>query len=121
MFYVIITYLFLLCIFIHHLYSCIYIDGSTYTAQPLTLFTRTDLGTAVSVSVVVTTALFTIIGFGLGLLIMYLFMRKKIVYLLAKKQTNVGPTVPAGPIYEEVLPKEEIKLNSNQAYGPVGL
>ncbi|XP_064395903.1 uncharacterized protein LOC135342941 [Halichondria panicea] len=90
-------------------------------SQPLTLFTRTDLGTAVSVSVVVTTALFTIIGFGLGLLIMYLFMRKKIVYLLAKKQTNVGPTVPAGPIYEEVLPKEEIKLNSNQAYGPVGL
>ncbi len=52
---------------------------------------------------------------------MYLFMRKKIVYLLAKKQTNDGPTVPAGPIYEEVLPKEEIKLNSNQAYGPVGL
>ena len=51
---------------------------------------------------------------------MYLFMRKKIVYLLAKTQTNVGPTVPAGPIYEEVrvLPTEEIELNINQAYGP---
>ncbi len=54
---------------------------------------------------------------------MYLFMRKKIVNLLAKKQTNVGPTVPAGPIYEEVrvLPTEEIELEINQAYRPVGL
>ena len=29
-------------------------------------------------------------------------------------------TTPAGPVYEEVsLPKEEIELKTNQAYGPV--
>ena len=58
----------------------------------------------------------------MGLLIMYLFMRKKNVYSpSAKEQANVGPTAPAGPVYEEVSPKEEIELNTNQAYGPVGL
>ena len=58
----------------------------------------------------------------MGLLIMYLFMRKKNVYSpSAKEQANVGPTTPVGPVYEEVSPKEEIELNTNQAYGPVGL
>ncbi len=57
----------------------------------------------------------------MGLLIMYLFMHKKNAYLPAKEQANVGPTAPAGPVYEEVSPKEEIELNTNQAYGPVGL
>ncbi len=58
----------------------------------------------------------------MGLLIMYLLMRKKAAYSLsAEGQANVGPTVPAGPVYEEVSPKEEIELNTNQAYGPVGL
>ena len=53
---------------------------------------------------------------------MYLLMRKKAAYSpSAKGQANVGPTVPAGPVYEEVSPKEEIELNTNQAYGPVGL
>ncbi len=55
---------------------------------------------------------------------MYLLMRKKAVYSPAAKgqaNYNVGPTVPAGPVYEEVSPKEEIELNTNQAYGPVGL
>ena len=49
--------------------------------------------------------------------------RKKAVYsLAAKRQANVGPTAqPAGPVYEEVSPKEEMELNTNQAYGPVGL
>ncbi len=51
-----------------------------------------------------------------------LIMRKKAVYSpAAKGQANVGPTAPAGPVYEEVSPKEEIELNTNQAYGPVGL
>ncbi|XP_064403457.1 uncharacterized protein LOC135348964 isoform X2 [Halichondria panicea] len=77
---------------------------------------------AVSISVVVTAVAFTIIGLLMGLLIMYLLMRKKAVYSpAAKGQTNVGPTAPAGPVYEEVSPKEEIELNTNQAYGPVGL
>ncbi len=58
----------------------------------------------------------------MGLLIMYLFMHKKAVHSpSAEGQVNVGPTVPAGPVYEEVSPKEEIELNTNQAYGPVGL
>ncbi len=58
----------------------------------------------------------------MGLLIMYLFMRKKAAYSpAAKEQANVGPTLPAGPVYEEVSPKEEIELNTNQAYGPVRL
>ena len=53
---------------------------------------------------------------------MYLFMRKKAVCSSeAKGQANFGPTTPVGPVYEEVSPKEEIELNTNQAYGPVGL
>ena len=77
---------------------------------------------AVSTSVVVTAIVFTIIGLFVGLLIMYLFIHKKNAYSLsAKEQANVGPTAPAGPVYEEVSPKEEIELNTNQAYGPVGL
>ena len=56
----------------------------------------------------------------MGLLIMYLLMRKKAVYSpSAEGQANVGPTVPAGPVYEEVSPKEAIELNTNQAYGPL--
>ncbi|XP_064403554.1 uncharacterized protein LOC135349024 isoform X2 [Halichondria panicea] len=77
---------------------------------------------AVSISVVVTAIVFTIIGLFVGLLIIYLFIHKKNVYSpSAKEQANVGPTAPAGPVYEEVSPKEEIELNTNQAYGPVGL
>ncbi len=68
-----------------------------------------------SISVVVTAIVFTIIGLFVGLLIMYLFMHKKNVYSPAtKEQANVGPTVPSGPVYEEVSPKEEIELNANQ-------
>ena len=36
-------------------------------------------------------------------------------------QANLGPTAPAGPVYEEVSLKEEIELNTNNAYGQVGL
>ena len=58
----------------------------------------------------------------MGLLIMYLFIHKKNVYSpSAKERANVRPTTPAGPVYEEVSPKEEIELNTNQAYGPVEL
>ncbi len=77
---------------------------------------------ALSISVVATAILFTIIRLFVGLLIMYLLMHKKNVYSpSAKEQANVGPTAPAGPVYEEVSPKEEIELNTNHAYGPVGL
>ncbi len=53
---------------------------------------------------------------------MHLCSCKKAVYSpAAKGHVNVGPTAPAGPVYEEVSPKDEIELNTNQAYGPVGL
>ncbi len=65
-----------------------------------------------------TSATVAIIGFLTGLLVMHVFSRKKAVYFLATEgQANVGPTTPAGPVYEEVSPKEEIELNTNQAYG----
>ncbi len=71
---------------------------------------------------VVTAVAFIVIGFLTGLLVMHLCSCKKAVYSpAAEGQANVGPTVPAGPVYEEVSPKEEIELNTNQAYGPVGL
>ncbi len=94
-----------------------------YTAQSPTLFTGTDLGIAVSVSVVVTAVLLMIIGFLTGVLVMYLCSHKKAAVYSpsADGQANVRPTVPAGPVYEEMSPKEEIELNTNQAYGPVGL
>ena len=100
----------------------VYILNHLYTDQSQTLFTGTDLGIAVSVSVVVMAVLFMIIGFLTGVLVMYLCSHKKAVYSpSADGQANVRPTVPAGPVYEEVSCKEEIELNTNQAYGPVGL
>ncbi len=76
-------------------------------------------GVAVAIGVTITFIVSTILGFLAGLLVMYSLMRRKAVY--STKTTVVGPTPPAGPVYEEVSPKEEIELNTNQAYGPVGL
>ncbi|XP_064401038.1 sushi, von Willebrand factor type A, EGF and pentraxin domain-containing protein 1-like isoform X2 [Halichondria panicea] len=79
-------------------------------------------GEILSISVVVTAVAFTVIGFLTGLLVMHLCSRKKAVYFpAAKGQANIRPTTPVGPVYEEVAPKEEIELNTNQAYGPLGL
>ena len=97
----------------HWFYSFI-----VYIAIPISLSTGAAVGVAVAVSAVV----FTILGFLAGLLVMYLITCKKAVYSPAGGQANVQPTVPAGPVYEEVStakPKEEIELISNQAYGPV--
>ena len=53
---------------------------------------------------------------------MYLCMRKKGVYSpTTEGQANVGLTAPAGPVYEKVSLKEKIELNTNKAYGQVGL
>ena len=53
---------------------------------------------------------------------MYSFMRKKAVYFTRTTALSVvQPPAPAGPVYEEVSPKEKIELNINQAYGPLGL
>ena len=90
----------------------------TRTVPPPTLSTEE----VISVSVVVTVVVFIVIGFLAGLLVTHICSRKKAVYYPATEgQANVRPTVPPGPVYEEVLPKEEIELNTNQAYGPVGL
>ena len=36
-------------------------------------------------------------------------------------QTQIPQQIVAGPVYEEVsTPKENIELETNQAYGPVG-
>ncbi len=91
-----------------------------------TFFTAADpplsIAASVAISVVISSFLSVVIGFLAGLLVMYSLMRKKAVYSpAAEGQANVGPTAPAGPVYEEVSPKEEIELNTNQAYGPVGL
>ena len=71
----------------------------------------------------VTAVMFTILGFLAGLLVIYMITRKKAVYSPAEGQANIQPTVPAGLVYEEVstASKEEIKLKSNQAYGPVAI
>ncbi len=88
------------------------------TVQSPTLFT----GEILSISVVVTAVAFIVIGFLAGLLVMHFCSRKKAVYSpAAERKVNLRPTAPAGPVYEEVSPKEEIELNTNQAYGPVGL
>ena len=91
-----------------------------YSATPTfnsALFSTAEF-IAISVVISFTVALF--IGFIAGLLVMYLCVHKKAVNsLTAKGQANVGPTGPAGPVYEEVPPKEEIELNTNKAYGQV--
>ncbi len=79
-------------------------------------------GEAIVISFVITFIVAAILGFLTGLLVMHLCSRKKAVYSPAtKEQANVGPTALVGPVYEEVSPKEEIELNTNQAYGPVAL
>ncbi len=63
-----------------------------------------------------------VIEFLARLLVTRLCCRKKAVYSPASEGiAEVGPTVPAGPVYEEVSSKEEIELNTNQAYGPLAL
>ncbi len=79
-------------------------------------------GAVIAISVIISSFLSVVVGFLAGLLVMHLCSRKKAVYVpAAKEQANIGPTVPAGPVYEEVSPKEEIELNTNQAYGPLAL
>ena len=99
--------------------TCIHVCtlNHQYTAQPSPLvFTDTDLGLAVSVSVVVTAAFFMTIGFLTGLLVTHLCSLKK----AAEGQANIGPTSPTSPVYEEVSPKE-VELTTNQAYESVRL
>ncbi len=111
--------------------SCVYrkvssfVNGSHQYLQFSTdsITAALSTGATIAISVVISSFISIVIGFLAGLLVMHLCYRsKKAVYFpAAEEQANVGPTVPAGPVYEEVSPKEEIELNTNQAYGPVGL
>ena len=78
-------------------------------------------GATVGITLAVSAIVCSILGFLAGLLVMYLITHKKAMYSPAKGQANVRPTVPVGPVYEEVPPalKEKIELNVNQAYGPI--
>ncbi|XP_064402839.1 uncharacterized protein LOC135348523 [Halichondria panicea] len=90
------------------------------TEAPTAATLSTDV--TVAIGVTITFIASTILGFLVGLLVMYSFTRKKAVYYTRKTALSVvEPTKPVGPVYEEVSPKEEIELNTNQAYGPVGL
>ncbi len=92
----------------------------SFTAPTAT--TTLSTGVTVAIGVTTTFVVSTILGFLAGLLVMYSFTRKKAVYYTRKTALSVvEPTKPVGPVYEEVSPKEEIELNTNQAYGPVGL
>ena len=78
-------------------------------------------GVTLAIGVIITFVASTLLGFLAGLLVMYSFTRKKAVYYTRKTALSVvEPTKPVGPVYEEVSPKEEIELNTNQAYGPLG-
>ncbi|XP_064402793.1 complement receptor type 1-like isoform X2 [Halichondria panicea] len=84
--------------------------------------TATTLSTGITVAIGVTTTFVVSTLFLAGLLVMYSFTRKKAVYYTRKTALSVvEPTKPVEPVYEEVLPKEEIELHTNQAYGPLGL
>ena len=99
---------------------CYLIPVSHLTVSTVTPLLSTSA--IVAISVVITFIVTLVIGFITGLLVMHLFSRKKAVYSPATEgQANVGPTAPAVPVYEEVSPKEEIELHTNQAYGPLGL
>ena len=86
------------------------------TAAPLSCDNR------ITITAVISFIVTLIIGFIAGFITSTLCSRKKAVYsLTVEGQDNVEPTTPAGPVYEEVSHKEKIELNTNKAYGQVGL
>ena len=92
-----------------------YLEGTCYDCFRHSTVLST--GAVVGVTLVGSAVVFTILGFLVGLLVMYLITHKKAVYSTPEGHT----TVSAGPVYEDISPpvKEEIELKSNQAYGPV--
>ncbi|XP_064402852.1 uncharacterized protein LOC135348532 isoform X1 [Halichondria panicea] len=98
------------------------IEPEAIMCVPPTEAATLSTGATLAIGVTTTFVASTILGFLAGLLVMYSFTRKKAVYYTRKTALSVvQPTKPVGPVYEEVSPKEEIELNTNQAYGPVGL
>ena len=94
--------------------------------------TSVGIGGAVGISVVLSSIVSIIIGLVVGVMFTYCAMRRRInkgneIQLISLPTSQEQQTTPsqqqtpaAGPVYEEVsLPKEEIELKTNQAYGPV--
>ena len=77
------------------------------------------MGSAIGITVVITFIVSVLIGLAIGMLSMYCFLINKTTERQAPPPLP-QQTTPAGPIYDEVsLPKEEIELKTNEAYGPV--
>ena len=80
-------------------------------------------GEAVAVSVAATFTISIAIGLLLGMSLMFCIMyyRSRGHYAVRQRQEeSIQPTVPSGPVYEEVTPiQEEIELKLNDAYGPL--
>ena len=86
-----------------------------------------SVGEAIGISVFLTFVVSIIIGLVMGAMFTYCVMRRQInkgnkehTPLQQQQPPPQQQSAPAGPVYEEVSqPKEEIELNTNQAYGPV--
>ena len=80
-------------------------------------------GEAVAVSVAATFTISIAIGLLMGMSLMYCIMyyRHKGLYAVRQRQEeSIQPTVPSGPVYEEVTPiHERIELKPNEAYRPL--
>ncbi len=80
-------------------------------------------GEAVAGSVAATFTISIVIGLLLGMSLTYCIMyyRNKEHYTVRQRQEeSIQPTVPSGPVYEEVTPiQERIELKPNEAYIPL--
>ena len=98
---------------------------SLYIISPSLAYKTTptpQFNVTTAISSIISFIVALVIGIFIGLLVMYSCMRKKAVYSpTVEGQANIGPTAPVDPVYEEVSLKEEIELNTNKAYGPIGL
>ena len=84
----------------------------------------TTCSQAVGISVVITFIVTLLIVLVVQVGVTYLIKHVKTAHKTADVPTEAPPQQQQptpGPIYEEVAPaKEEIELNTNEAYGPVG-
>ncbi len=84
-----------------------------------------SIGEAVAVSVAATFIISIAIGLLLGMSLTYCIMyyRNRGHYTVRQRQEeSIQPTVPSGPVYEEVTPIQEgIELKLNEAYGPLSI
>ncbi len=95
-----------------HLNEILFHSPHVVTSTPASLST----GVVVAITAVIVLIVSVVIGFIAGFITSTLCSHKKAVYSpTVEGQGNIGPTAPAGPVYED------IELNTNKAYGPVRL